>query len=114
MKACVTDSTRELSYCPTSRPGVANLLAILGQLEDTPPQLLSDRLVDQGVSKVQLKERVTAALVAELGPVREELSRLLGEPGHLDTVLAEGGRAAAAIAGETMADVRRLVGFRDR
>ena len=114
MKACVTDSTRELSYCPTTRPGVANLLAILGQLSDIPPEHLAEQLVEEGVNKVQLKERVTAALVEELGPVREELERLLREPAHLDSVLAEGGRAAAAIAAETMADVRRLVGFRDR
>ena len=32
VKACVTDSIKELSLCPETRPGVANLMVILSEL----------------------------------------------------------------------------------
>ena len=112
VRACVTDSTRELSYCPATRPGVANLLVIFAELIGSQPEELCARLVAEGTNKVQLKELVTASLVEHLGPIREELERLVKDTEHLDTVLEDGRRAASEIAEHTMADVRRLVGFR--
>ena len=38
VKACVTDSTKELSFCPESRPGVANLMVILSELQGISPE----------------------------------------------------------------------------
>ena len=38
VKACVTDSTKELTFCPETRPGVANLVVILSELRGTTPE----------------------------------------------------------------------------
>ena len=38
VKACVTDSTKELTLCPETRPGVANLMVILSELRGTTPE----------------------------------------------------------------------------
>ena len=37
VKACVTDSIKELSLCPETRPGVANLMVILSELRGCSP-----------------------------------------------------------------------------
>jgi len=111
VKACVTDSTKELSFCPESRPGVANLMVILSELRGTSPEQVCADLVKEGMNKVQLKEMVTSALVESLTPIRTEMERLEKDPGHIDEVLREGGESAREIAIDTMRDVRRLVGF---
>jgi len=111
VKACVTDSIKELSLCPETRPGVANLMVILSELRGCSPDQVCTELVNEGTNKVQLKEMVTTALVESLTPIREEMTRLEKDQGHIDEVLRMGGESAREIAIETMKDVRRLVGF---
>ena len=112
VRACVTDSTKELVYDPESRPGVANLIVILSELEGRSPEVVTKELQEQGRTKVELKELVTAALVDTLVPIQKDISRILEESGHLESVLEEGRDAARAIAVQTMNEVRRLIGFR--
>jgi len=49
--------------------------------------------------------------VARLGPIGGEMKRLVQDPVHIDSVLADGSRRAAALAGETMKAVKDIVGF---
>ena len=60
-----------------------------------------------GVFKGALAE----LLVAHLAPIREETARLLGDLGHLDAVLRDGARRAAAVADPIVAEAERIVGF---
>ena len=50
-------------------------------------------------------------LVAKLGPITAEMRRLVADPGHIDSVLADGSARAQAIAAETMKAVKDIVGF---
>jgi tryptophanyl-tRNA synthetase len=49
--------------------------------------------------------------VAKLGPIGAEMKRLVGDPGYVDQVLADGSDRAQAIAAETMKSVKDIVGF---
>ena len=49
--------------------------------------------------------------VAKLGPVNAEMKRLLADPVHIDSVLAEGAARAQVLAAETMKAVKDIVGF---
>ena len=49
--------------------------------------------------------------VARLGPVADNMRRLMNDPAEVDRVLKDGGERANAIAAPIMEDVRRVVGF---
>jgi tryptophanyl-tRNA synthetase len=49
--------------------------------------------------------------VAKLTPVADEMRRLIADPASIDTYMADGARRASEIAEQTMAEVRRIVGF---
>ena len=50
-------------------------------------------------------------VVAKLGPVQDELRRLMDDPAHVDSLIADGARRARAIAEPILADVHDIVGF---
>jgi tryptophanyl-tRNA synthetase len=49
--------------------------------------------------------------VAKLTPIRAEILRLAGDPGHVDDVLAQGARKAREIALPTMNSVKDILGL---
>jgi tryptophanyl-tRNA synthetase len=49
--------------------------------------------------------------VAKLGPVADEMRRLMGDPGEVDRVLKDGAMRARAIAEPIMDEVHKVVGF---
>jgi tryptophanyl-tRNA synthetase len=60
---------------------------------------------------LECKLIMIARLEAELGPIRERRQALAARPDDVRDVIAEGTRRARAVAEETMAQVRRLVGL---
>merc|ERR1711892_1344372 len=111
IRACVTDSTKEVFYDPVNRPGVSNLIVIHAELIGEDPETVGKLFMSEGLNKVQLKELVTRTLIEKLSPIRTEMERLLKDPQYLDESLNHGQRAAKDIANETMTDVRKLVGL---
>ena len=57
------------------------------------------------------KSALTDMAVAKLGPVAGEMTRLLNDPGYVDSVLADGGNRARAIAAPILDEVKDIVGF---
>jgi len=49
--------------------------------------------------------------VEKLAPIADEMRRLQADPGHIDTVLADGARRAQEIAEPVMDSVRDIVGL---
>jgi tryptophanyl-tRNA synthetase len=49
--------------------------------------------------------------VSKLAPIADEMRRLKADPGHIDSVLADGATRARAIAGPIMDEVRDVVGL---
>jgi tryptophanyl-tRNA synthetase len=92
-----------------ARPEADNLVAIYAALTDSTPE---DVLRQHGGSQFSgFKAALVDVAVSKLAPVAGEMRRLMADPGHIDSVLAEGSARARAIASETMNAVKDIVGF---
>ncbi|MFW6330693.1 MAG: tryptophan--tRNA ligase [Gemmatimonadota bacterium] len=77
-----------------------------GEVED-----LKARYRTGTVGDVEVKKKLARALNDFLDPVRERRAEFAARKGLVEEILAEGNRAMAAVAGETMARVRDAMGF---
>ncbi|MSO84386.1 MAG: tryptophan--tRNA ligase [Rhodospirillales bacterium] len=91
------------------RPEAANLIGIYAALADTTPEDVLARFGEKQFS--DFKQHLAELAVAKLGPIQDEMRRLLADPGHVDRVLARGAERARALAAPVLSEVRRIVGF---
>jgi len=107
-KRAVTDSGTEIRRAP-DKPGVSNLIEILAVARGTSPEEVEASLADaRGYG--DLKAAVAEAVVEWLAPVRERYAELRGDEAALEGILAAGAEKARAMASETLADVRWVMG----
>ena len=91
------------------RPEARNLVGIYAALTDMTP---ADVLREHGGKGFGDYKKILAELLVEkLTPIAAETRRLLADPGHVDAVLRDGARRAAAIADPIVAKTEDLVGF---
>ncbi|MGC1908242.1 MAG: tryptophan--tRNA ligase [Candidatus Dormiibacterota bacterium] len=103
-----TDSGKEVDVA-NAGPGVANLLDIYrGLTSCTTEQLVSEFA---GAGYGDLKRKVADVVVDTLTPIQMRYQELMGDPVHIDDILANGASRAREIAGATMAEVRERVGL---
>ncbi|MDR0928300.1 MAG: tryptophan--tRNA ligase [Oscillospiraceae bacterium] len=109
LKRAVTDSEAAVRFDPETKPGVSNLMSILGALTgQSMPQIEQDFA---GKGYGAFKETVAEAIVETLAPVQNEHKRLMADKAYLQQVMTDGAQRAARIAGRTMRKVRRKVGL---
>jgi tryptophanyl-tRNA synthetase len=108
VKRAVTDNDGEVRYDPAAKPGVANLLSILGAATGEDPAALAGRYQQYG----PLKADAADALVAMLGPVQERFAELSADPAELDRIAARGAEKAQAMAAPTLARAYTAIGLR--
>jgi tryptophanyl-tRNA synthetase len=109
IRAAQTDSTRRITFEPSSRPQVANLLAIIGELTGRNPGAVAEEIGDGGAA--ELKRRATEAVNQALAPLRRRRAELLADPRYLDEVLLTGTAQATAEVVETLRRVRKAMGM---
>jgi tryptophanyl-tRNA synthetase len=109
IKRAVTDTGTEIRYEPAAKPGVSNLLAILGAVTDRAPQDVADDFAGQGYGA--LKATVADAVVAFAEPFAARTRELLGDPAELDRILAAGAARAREVAAPTLQAAYDRVGF---
>ena len=91
------------------RPEAANLAGIFAALGGT---TVEDVLSRYGGGQFSAFKRDLADLsVEKLGPIAAEISRLMDDPDHIDSLLGAGAARARAVAGPVMNDVRKIAGF---
>jgi tryptophanyl-tRNA synthetase len=109
IKRAVTDSGTDIVRAP-DKPGVTNLIDILAVARGTTPEAVEDEMRSaRGYG--DLKAATATAVVEMLAPVRERYAELRSDEDQLEAILAEGAEKARAMAGETLADVRKAMGF---
>jgi tryptophanyl-tRNA synthetase len=92
-----------------TRPEADNLVGIYAALAGT---TRADVLKDFGGAQFSVfKTALVDLAVGKLGPIGGEMKRLMRDPGHIDSVLAEGAGRAQIIAADTMKAVKDIVGF---
>jgi tryptophanyl-tRNA synthetase len=104
-----SDMVEGISYDPENRPEVANLLNIYCALKNVTREQALAECEDKNFSA--FKTMLTDMAVAHLSPITHKMRELLESPDYIDQVLARGAAKARDIAGETMKEVRDLVGF---
>ena len=91
------------------RPEAENLVGIFAALNDeTKASVLK---TFGGAQFSAFKAALVELAVARLAPIRAEMLRLNADPGHVDAVLADGGRRAREIAVTTMNAVKDILGL---
>jgi len=61
---------------------------------------------------IDCKKRLAGSIEAEMGPIRDRYEGLRAEPERVRAILEDGAARARAIASETIAEVRRVMGLR--
>lgn len=107
IKRAVTDTDNEVRFDPGSKPGVSNLLSILGACTGTDPATLADRYEQYGPLKADTAE----AVVETLRPIQARYAELSADPAGTAAILAKGAAKARDIAGPTLDRARRALGL---
>ncbi len=91
------------------RPEAANLMGIYAALSD---QDVADVCKEFGGRQFsEFKQALADLAVAKLGPIQDDMRRLIEDTAHVDAVLADGVERARAIAEPVLAEVHDIVGF---
>ncbi|HEU5315120.1 MAG TPA: tryptophan--tRNA ligase [Chloroflexota bacterium] len=102
-----TDSQRDIVFDPT-RAGLYNLLTIYEVLSGESRPAIEARYAGKGYG--DLKRDLADLVIASLEPIQRRASELLSS-GELEEILTRGAERAAGVAAETLASVKRAMGF---
>ena len=112
IRRAVTDSESEIRFDPEAKPGVSNLLSIISALTGESTDSICAELNGQGYGA--LKNRAADCVVAALEPLQAEYRRLIADKAYLFSVLNENSEKAAYLAGRTLRQVQKKIGFAAR
>jgi tryptophanyl-tRNA synthetase len=107
VRRAVTDTESDVRYDPGQKPGVSNLLSILGAATGRTPQEAAAGYTQYG----PLKADTADAVVELLRPVQERYTELAAEPGATDAILRKGAGKAQQVAGATLARAQKAIGL---
>lgn len=91
------------------RPEAANLVGIYAALMDMSRDSVCAEYEGKGFA--DFKKALTDVVVTKLAPITTEMARLQKDPAYIDSVLAEGGERADAIAAPILQEVKDAVGY---
>lgn len=113
IRTAVTDSQNSVSYDPTGRPGVSNLLDIVFHLDPSGAQSAEQRTEEfAGLSLKAFKDVVVDTIDNHLAPIRDKLQTIISGNGkEIDDAAEIGARKAFETARETMKMVRNAMGL---
>src|SRR5205085_10523360 len=107
IRRAVTDTGTEVRYDVAEKPGVSNLLSILGAATGHTPQEAAADYTRYG----DLKAATADAVVELLRPIQERYQELAADPGATDAILRKGADKAREVAGPTLSRAQRAIGL---
>lgn len=107
IKKAKTDSQRTITYDPSQRPEVSNLLMLASLCNGRDPRQLAEEIGDGGAGK--LKALVTEAINDYFAPIRQRRQELADNEDYLLEVLHAGNDKANQVANETLDNVRKAM-----
>ena len=107
IKSAVTDSEAEVRYDIQTKPGVSNLLSILGAATGRDPEELAEGYSMYGPLKADTAE----AVVELLRPIQARFAALEADPAETSRLLKLGADKARAIASVTLERARSNIGL---
>jgi tryptophanyl-tRNA synthetase len=110
IRGAKTDSVRDISYEPKTRPEVSSLVLLAALCFDRDPVTVAEQIGAGGA--VKLKDTVAEAVNERFAAIRARRAELATDPGYLRQVLRDGCRRAGEIGDATLDDVRATMGMR--
>ena len=107
IKAAVTDNEAEVYYDAAAKPGVSNLLSILGAATDRSPEQAAEGYTMYG----PLKADTADAVIELLKPVQARFAELQADPAETARLLRIGADKARETAEATLARARANIGL---
>jgi len=107
IKRAVTDTDNEVRFDPAAKPGVSNLLQILGACTGRTPEEAAKGYTQYG----PLKADTAAAVVELLGPIQARYRELEADPATTTAILRQGADKARALAVPKIAQAREALGL---
>jgi tryptophanyl-tRNA synthetase len=107
IKRAVTDTETDVRYDPVAKPGVSNLVSILGAATGRTPEAAAEGYTQYG----PLKADTAAAVVARLAPIQARYAELAADPGEIARLLAVGAQKARQTAAATLARAQANAGL---
>lgn len=109
IKRAVTDSDGVVRYDKAAKPGIANLLDIYSVFSDQPIKAIEAQYDGKGYG--DFKKGLIEVVNRELEILQSKFSEYRSNKAALDEVIEEGSVAAAEIANDTLAQVKKRVGL---
>lgn len=109
VKRAVTDLGSEIRFDIAEKPGISNLMSILGAIKGESFDSIAARYVGKGYG--HFKAEVAEAVVECLKPIQAHYASIREDVPGLRKVLRAGADAAAAQADATLARVHEALGF---
>jgi len=109
-KRAVTDSDNEVRFDPVAKPGVSNLLSILGACTGRDPESLAADYSQYGPLKADTAE----AVVEVLRPIQARVAELREDPSATTSLLATGADKARTVAAGVVERARTNIGLLPR
>ena len=106
-KRAVTDSDNEVEFDRERKPGVSNLLEILGAVTNESPASLATTYTQYG----KLKQDTGEAVAEMLRPIQTRYHELMADPAELSNLLALGKERASKVASATLARAHAAIGL---
>lgn len=106
-KRAVTDSDGEVRFDFDAKPGVSNLLSILGAATDRDPAKVADEYEQYG----PLKTDTADAVIEMIKPIQDRYNELAADPAETERLLRIGADKATEIATATMQRARDNIGL---
>ncbi len=103
LRGAKTDSDPHITYDPSRRPEIANLVLLTALCEGIDPHVVAEELGSAGAGR--LKRRATDAVNEHLRPIRTRRAQLITDRTYLRSVLRDGSAAARDIAASTLSQV---------
>jgi len=107
IKRAKTDADRVITYDPTNRPEVANLLLLCSLCTGRSPAELAEEIGNAGAGR--LKQQLTESLNEYLRPLRARRRELEKEPDYIRSVLRKGIASTREVAQQTLTEVRKVM-----
>ncbi len=109
IRSAVTDTGREVLADAENKPGVTNLMTMLGALTERSLAQVEQDFAGRGYG--DLKKELAEAFVATFTPFRDRTLELMDDEAALEDTLGQGAARAGAVADETLRAVYDRVGF---
>jgi tryptophanyl-tRNA synthetase len=107
IKRAVTDPDTEVRFDPDSKPGVSNLLSILGACTGESPDVVASRYTQYGPLKTDTADAVTELLE----PIQDRYHELAADRGTVAKILDQGAEKAQGVASVTLERAKRNIGL---